>query len=39
MKIIIKSFDIGQGDFFLIKIMDTTRRRYFNLMVYWENKD
>ena len=33
MKIIIKSFDIGQGEFFLIKIMDTTRRRYFNLMV------
>lgn len=32
MGIVVKSFDVGQGDFFLIKVSDATGK-YFNLMV------
>lgn len=37
MGIIVKSFDIGQGDFFLIKVSNSAGK-YFNLMVDCGNK-
>ena len=37
MGIIVKSFDVGQGDFFLIKVSNSAGK-YFNLMVDCGNK-